>query len=255
MKTLYANGDSFIFGMEIIEDYNREEHNKEYAFPKVIASGLNCETYINNSYNGATNDFIFRNTIFDLLELEKTGTNPEDVFVIIGWSSLHRTEVDGTAWFSKIPNFNLNLNNIFLSEHAPIEFKDFGTMFVNPTCGTVVQTKGKLHSVVEDVVPFCVDYLWTDELQRPQQEARIIALHEFLKSKGYKHIFVNTVDKVDYKIIDTSCVNFYKLNSEAVYNWGSVNHIDRRRMAGHFDAIVHEEYGKILLDYISENLV
>jgi len=255
MKTLYANGDSFVFGMEALEDFSRDENNKEYSFAKHIAVGLKCDTYINNSYNGATNDFIFRNTIFDLIELEKSGVNPEDVFVIVGWSSLHRTEVDGTAWFQKIPHFNENLNNILTNQHAPIEFRDFGTMFVNPTCGVVIGTNEKLYSVVDDIVPFCVDFLWTDGLQLPQQEARIIALHEFLKSKGYKHVFINTVDKVSYKVIDTDCINFYKMHSEAFYNWASTTHAGKQRMASHYGAEVYEEYGKILLDYISENLV
>ena len=65
MKILYANGDSFVFGMECIVDGNQHESNKELAFPKHIANKLNCETYINNAYNGATNEFIFRTTIFD----------------------------------------------------------------------------------------------------------------------------------------------------------------------------------------------
>ena len=66
MDFLYANGDSFVFGMECLEDASTLELNKEYAFPKQLAKRLDCPTYINNAYNGATNDFIFRNTIFDL---------------------------------------------------------------------------------------------------------------------------------------------------------------------------------------------
>lgn len=253
MKTLYANGDSFIFGMEALEDFSRTENNKEYAFAKHVATGLQCDTYINNSYNGATNDFIFRNTIFDLMELEKSGIDPADIFVIIGWTALHRVEFDGTTWFNRIPGFKQNTHK-FVSEDAPEEFKDFGTLFVNPTFGIIVQAAGKLHDIRKDTESFCVDYLWTDRLQIPQQEARIIALHEFLESRGYKHVFLNTVDKVEYFNLDVNCVNFYKLNTEAFYNWASTTHSEKQRMASHYGAEVYDEYGKILLNYILENI-
>ena len=67
MDVLYANGDSFVFGMECIKDFDRAEENKELAFPKHVAGGLGCSTYINNAYNGATNEFIFRNTILSVI--------------------------------------------------------------------------------------------------------------------------------------------------------------------------------------------
>ena len=46
-KLLYANGDSFVFGMECIASTDKSEENKMYAFPKHVSDHLNAETYIN----------------------------------------------------------------------------------------------------------------------------------------------------------------------------------------------------------------
>lgn len=186
MDILYSNGDSFVFGMECLADFSTEEHNKEYAFAKQLADHLNCKKYVNNAYNGATNDFIFRNTIFDLLELEKSGVPPSDVFVLIGWTALHRLEIAGENWYNKIPGWEENKRD--LSWCNVTEFKDFGTLFVNPSSKVVVDTPHGSHDTNKAIIPFCVDYLWHDYLQISQQEARIISLHEFLKSRDRKSV-------------------------------------------------------------------
>ena len=89
-KILYANGDSFIAGMECLGHGDRTSENKEFAFPKHVAVNLSCEQYINNAYPGATNEFIFRRAILDLQELERNGTAPADVFSSPGKPELER---------------------------------------------------------------------------------------------------------------------------------------------------------------------
>lgn len=252
MSTLYSNGDSFVFGMECIEDYSREERNKEYAFPKQVAAGLNCNTYINNAYNGATNEFIFRNTIFDLLELEKQGVDPSTVFVLIGWTSLFRIEIDGEGWYKTIPEYNADPSGI---ENTGVnqEFEDFKTLFVNPSSHTFVHTPKKYHDTDFNVLPFCVDFLWHDNLQIPQQEARILALHGFLKSRGYRHLFVNTCGEFQTDKIDLAISNFYNLDNDSFYKWGSKNCPSEHRANNHFSPKPHIEYGNLLLDHIANN--
>jgi hypothetical protein len=253
MDFLYANGDSFVFGMECINDFSKDEQNKEHAFPKHIADGLGCSTYINNAYNGATNEFIFRNTIFDLLELEKQGIDPSDVFVLVGWTSLHRTEISGDPWYNKIPNYRHNEAHLLTSPDAPGEFRDFRTLFVNPTSSNFVNFGGTRYDTDDDVMPFCVDFLWHDHLQNPQQEARIIALHEFLKSRGYRHLFMNTCGNFQFEMIDNAILNFYNLEIDSFYIWALANYKAEHRANNHFSPIPHAVYGKLLLDYVVKN--
>ena len=97
-KLLYTIGDSFVYGMECLGDRDRSLANKNFAFPKYIADSLGCEIYINNSYPGAPNSFIFKQAVFDILNLENIVKNPKDVFVVIGITSLHRIEVSPDFW-------------------------------------------------------------------------------------------------------------------------------------------------------------
>lgn len=254
MKILYANGDSFVFGMECIDHFSQIEHNKELAFPKHIAVGLNCETYINNAYNGATNEFIFRTTIFDLLQLEKQGISPSEIFVVIGWTSLFRIEIDGNSWYTKqVPGIKpkLQISNI----EAIIEYMNYGTFFVNPRHDLTLRWDGQLYSTNNDIVPFCVDYIWHDHLQNPQHEARLIALHGFLTAKGYKHVFVNTCGEYQFAMLDNGTKNFYKLSSESFYDWAKINHPNEGRKNNHLTPIPHQAYGALLVDYICENIL
>ena len=252
-KYLYANGDSFIFGMECIDEDPKGEENKEFAFPRHVANMLGCETYINNSYTGAPNEFIFRNTIFDLLELEKSGVNPTDVFVIVGWTSLFRLEIDGEAWYETLPYYlQKNKPELIGTKAAPKEFTDSRSLFVNPNSGTYVLYKGKRYDTTYDVNPFCVKYLWNHDLQNPQQEARIIALDQFLKSKGYRYLFVNTCGFFDLNIADKS-KHFYMDLKETFYAWALENYPTHRKQFNHFSPVPHEEYGKLLVEYITKN--
>lgn len=253
MDILYANGDSFVFGMECLDDGSTEERNKEYAFPKQLANRLECNTYINNAYNGATNEFIFRNTIFDLLDLEKRGVDPTTVFVLVGWTSLHRIEIVGDSWYAKIPNYRHNEIHMLTSPDAPGEFKDFKTLFANPSSENFVMHNNIRYSTQNDITPFCVDFLWHDHLQSPQQQARIIALHEFLKSRGYRHLFVNTCSNHEFDLIDSAVPNYYQLADNSFYTWAVANYKQEHRLKNHFSPIPHAAYGDMLFDYVAKN--
>ena len=257
MKILYANGDSFVFGMECMADASMDPLNKELAFPKRIADKLNCKTYINNAYNSATNEFIFRTTIFDLLELEQKGVNPSDVFVVIGWTTLHRFEIEGKTWYQKtLPG--VDPINAVPGIGERMEYVDYNTLFVSPGFHTAIsdpKNPKSFFSTEQDIVPFCVDYVWHDHIQNPQHEARLLALHVFLTAKGYKHIFLNTAGRFQFKMLDTTVENFYKLDTDTFYDWGRIHYPAEIKKYRHFSPVPHLVYGNLLVDYIRENIL
>ena len=260
-KLLYANGDSMLFGMECIDHGSKAEENKQLAFPKHISDALGCSMYINNSHNGATNEFIFKTVLSDLQQLEDNGYNPKDIFVVIGITSLHRIEIDGRGWFGSYKDIQSTLvkmrNENFLG--YPVEFEKYNTMFAQPGLEIDLTLGGKEYSLSKDILPWSVKYLWTENVQLESQEARIIALHEILKLKGYDHIFVNSVCPLERtKHIDLTCKNFYKLDQHghafweyAVTKYGNTE----RRQYNHFSPVPHESFGKELVDYIVTNIL
>ena len=243
--------------MECMADASIDPLNKELAFPKHIADRLNCETYINNAYNGATNEFIFRTTIFDLLELEQQGVKPSDVFVVIGWTALHRFEIEATTWYQKyLPG--IDLTNAVPGIQERMEYADYNTLFVSPGSHTAIGdpgNPGSFFSTEQDIVPFCVDYVWHDRIQNPQHESRLLALHGFLTAKGYKHIFVNATGCFEFKILDTTIKNFYKLDTDTFYDWCESHYPTEIRKFRHVSPIPHVAYGNLLVDYIVKNII
>ena len=255
-KLLYANGDSFVFGMECIDHYDKTPENKELAFSKYLANLMNFDRYVNTAYNGATNEFIFRNTLLDILNFEKQGYAPEDVFVLIGLTSLHRIEVDANRFFEQIPKEFMH-KKVMTDPMFPVEYHKYGTMFVNPGWHFGVkhyESKTEVE-VSKLITPWCSQYVWTECVQLLSQEARILSLHEILKAKGYRHLFVNTVCGLERTSnIDMSNKNFYKLEDDSFYQWAKTNHPDAQRKFNHFDTATHAAYADILHQYILKTL-
>jgi len=255
-KTLYTNGDSFIFGMETIAPGSRDIACKEHSFAKHLSRYLNCETYINKSYNGSSNDHIFKRTIFDLNELEKQGHDPKDTFVLIGWSSLSRIEISGEGWLSKIPNWRSVLDYFKETKDPsyPVEFRDFGVVFCNPQSGITLKVGDKVLDTDNSIVPWAAKYLWDDVLQVPNQEARIIALHELLENRGYAHLFVNTCHPLfNTKNLDFSCKNYYNLDTSSFYDYGCEHYPDQMLIMNHFTEVPHMFYAKKLFKHVQQH--
>jgi len=255
-KILYANGDSFVAGMECLGDGDRSPENKEYAFPKHLAVALGSEQYINNAYSGATNDFIFRQTIFDLQELEKKGTDPAEVFVLVGFTSLHRIELDGQRLFEGYTDIAGHpITRIKETLPAPpVEYTDYGTTFI--TANNVILAKnqqGKIVNVATNVYPFCVKYLWTNPVQQLSQQSRVYALHTLLKLKGYKHVILNTCsDEVEFP----PGPNFFITPDFRSFYEYAINFYPReRRNHNHFSPLPHEMYAKELIKHIKDNIL
>ena len=103
MKLILCEGDSWTAGDIINPDvtlpeeargYVNHQLNDSYRLPKVwpykLGKLLKTEV-INNAVAGSSNDAIVRRTIEKVLELLEDN-KPEDLFVIIGWSSPERKD-------------------------------------------------------------------------------------------------------------------------------------------------------------------
>ena len=243
MKTLYCNGDSFVFGMECLGDHSRDEINKEFAFPAHVRTSLGCTTYINNAYNGATNDFIFRTTVADLIELENSGSDPTDVFVLIGWTSLDRSAIDANPF-----PITKTLN---LTEEAV----DHGIIFINPgfRANLTLPFDDGTVEIAKKIIPFLVNYIWTEPVLLPTHQAQVACLEEFLKSKGYRYAFVSTCGNYNnFKLLQNS-THWFRPLEKTFAQWAISNHSWNLRAEHHFGTETHTEFGKLLVDYITKN--
>ena len=254
----YANGDSFVFGMECVADCDLSIENKELAFPKHLCELLGYNTYVNNAYCGATNDFIFRRTLFDIAEYEKKGVDLTSMFVLIGITSLHRIEIDADRFFEKIDpsHFKEMKSHIWY----PREDADHGTYFVNP--GTTFSIRDRKGNAVADakaeVIPWATQYVWTEKVQMPAQEARILALHEILKAKNINHLFVNTVcplERTTTDYVDYQGKNFFNITTSSFTNWAKQHYPTDQRRCAHWGPNTHNEYAKELCKHIQENIL
>jgi len=254
-KILYASGDSFVAGMECLGDGDRRPENKELAFPKHLATALNCEQYINSAGHGATNDFIFRRTILDLQDLERDGIDPADVFVVVGFTSLNRIEVDGDNFVSGyLDKADKPMSRFTTDPVPPDEFIEYGTVFLTPNNILIGKTPaGKLVNMSDNVYPFCVRYLWTDPVQVPSQLARIDALHTFLKLKGYAHVILSTCsDEVEFP----NNPNFFNtFGTRSFYEYGLAMHPDDLMPHNHFGATTHKTYADELISHVKNSIL
>lgn len=255
MTALYCMGDSFVFGMEIFGDSNREERNKEMSFPRYVANALDCDTYINSAYNGATNEFIFKTTISDLIELEKTHIDPKDTFVIVGWTSLVRTEVDAEGFYSCNPFSNPSEIQKELERFTQSpEAVDHGVQFISPFLEILItHEKGKKHTDLGDfVLPWLTRFLWTDKVMIPAQQARMAALEGFLKSRGYRYVFVATCGDYSFPLLEESKHYFWP-DEKTFHNYALRHYPAHQRAEQHFSAAPHNGFGELLVDYITKN--
>jgi len=243
-QTFYANGDSFVYGMEILGDQDDSPENKDLSFSKSMSRAMNSTHYINNAYCGATNEFIFRKTLRDLTLMLDQGQDPGELFVLVGITSLYRIEVVGRGLKSYVgPEFN----------SLRAEYRDFGTLFFNPKNKMRIDVGRRSVALDELIVPWATQFLWDDDLLLEQQWARFTGLKSFLDLNHIDHLFVNTTQSVD-KLEQTSSAfgtnSIYGLD-QSFAQWGRVNYPDQVRQASHFGPAVHQVYGQVLMDHLA----
>jgi hypothetical protein len=229
-----------------------DQKNKEFAFPAYLSKSLNCQTYINNANCGATNEFIFRKTILDLLAFEKQGQDLKDIFVVIGITSLHRTEVDAESIRQLINPHNMKYYQD--NDNFPQEIVKYNTLFVNPTSMLSISKNVFSNKIVDtrNIIEFLAKYLWTEQVQLESQEARILALQNFLNFKKINYLFVNTVCPLERTTnLDLTDPHLYKLDLDSFFDFSVINYPDERQPFNHFTRVPHEAYAKILYEYIN----
>jgi len=250
-KILYANGDSFVFGMEILGNDDRNFENKNKSFAAHLANSLG-RTLINNSYNSCTNDFIFRKTIIDLENFIKEGTKPDDIFVVIGWTALHREEIVARH---VLDYYHAGKAYKFKSDSQ--EHTDFGTFFISPSHSQKMRivANGTVQTIdiVKDAAEFCSMFFWEDDFQQEKAESKILALQNYLEHKGFRYLFVNTCGTYkEFKLIDHTNPRIFSF-AHSFFEWGKEKYPKNIRLKNHFDEIPHKDYADLLLDYITKN--
>jgi hypothetical protein len=240
--------------MEIFGHGNKEERNKELSFAKHVADDLGCDTYINSAYNGATNEFIFRTTISDLIELEKTMIDPKDTFVMIAWTSMTRIELDANGFYGANPfqSQDPHQQELEQSTQAP-EAIDHKVAFVSPFLEMLITKANKESIDLSDyVLPWLTRFIWTDPVLVPAQQARMVAMEAFLKSRGYRYVFVATCGDYSFPLLEDNGHYFWP-EERTMHDFCLKHFPNHQRQQQHFDEVPHAAFGKLLVDYITKN--
>ena len=265
-KILYANGCSFTFGMEILGDDDDTLENKQFAYPAEIGKLLNINQIRNASYCGATNEFIFRKTIENLLEMEELGNNPRDTFVVIGWTSINRAELSGLDWTINAVRDKL-LHNLKLKERRDIqkyepnanEFSHFGTYFVSPNRGVAFKDS---YFITDDIIDFLVEYVWEDDLEYEKWFVQQEALQNFLNHRGYDFLMFNATGKFELDKFNPWTKNLMKNFNYSSYidpinfsmfDWVNEFYPNEIMAASHPSKKAHQKFAEYLYQYINNN--
>lgn len=236
IKCVYANGDSFVFAQgidgippspETIYDFN--EIKRTYGYPGIIARELGAEEYVNNSLPGGSNDRMIRTSVVDLIELS-TRFKPEEILVLIGWTSAERREF-----------FSLSSGYIpFLINCPPVEKHIL-----------------KLYDIYSA-------YFNSEREQVDRYFTQLILLQQFLKSRGFKYLFTESIitllnrelpipimevqgyenykDQVDMKHYITPCFSYF--NHQCGYDVTSCGHAPKEG---------HAAWANHLLNYMRDH--
>jgi|TARA_B100000287_G_scaffold430952_1_gene487222 lysophospholipase L1-like esterase len=165
-KLVYCDGDSWTAG-DIVDptlfgDNKAEVHhpdNEQYRLPRVwphkLGKLLNVKV-LNKAFAGSSNDGIVRRVLPNVLKL-LTQYKPEQLFVIIGWSSPERKDFFyDSEWKTIYPNEYKSLDeNNEIDKFKKIYFK----------------------------------YFWEEEEYTQRYIEQNLLLHNFLVSKNVKHYF------------------------------------------------------------------
>lgn len=264
-KLLYANGDSFTFGMEILGNNNREQENKNHAYPKLLANKLGIPEVYNGAFLGAPNEFIFRQTMFELIELENQGHKPEDILVVVGWTVPFRAEVNlktsvedsrvQAKVISDDPKALVNLT-------AYPEFNAWGNIFISAFAGTKYQVDKNTAIDITDVRDFHVDFVWDWDLEYNKWFSYVIALEHFLKARGYDFVFFNAIHpfNLDLDKLNSQSKRYrHLLQGDNYFNfldwgwsdWGQKKFPDTVTQYGHFTGEMHDRFSDMLVKHIT----
>jgi hypothetical protein len=263
-KILYANGDSFTFGMEILGDHSQVIENNDLAYPAILNKLLNIEVNRNEAYCGATNEFIFRKTIQNLLEMEATGINPKDVFVVIGWTAICRTEINAVHLIENILQGEMTLQELKDISLLCPELRNFETFFIAAGSNITLEYKEKnRNDFVPAVVEFLVNYIWRDDLEYEKWFVQQESLKNFLNNKGYDFLMLNTTQKFEIdnfnswtkELMKTFDSRYIDPINFSMYDWVKECYPQETMKYRHPTKKAHQKFAEYLYQYIVDNNV
>jgi hypothetical protein len=253
--------------MEILGDNDITLENKQFAYSAELAKLLNIANVRNEAYCGATNEFIFRKTIENLLEMESLGNDPKETFVLIGWTSICRAELSGINWTKDTIEDAANLSNIKVSDINDLvdfdeQFKRFGTYFVSPTRQVIFELKEKTYSFTDEVIDFLVNYIWIDDLEYEKWFVQQEALKNFLTHKGYNFLMLNATQKYDFEnfngwtknLMNTfDCTRYIDPIEFSMCDWVKTFYPNEQMKFKHPTKKAHQKFAEYLYQYIIDN--
>ena len=165
-KLLYCDGDSWtagdivdpkLFGDNVAEVHHPD--NEQYRLPRVwphkLGKLLDVKV-LNKAHAGSSNDGIVRRVLPNILRL-LTQYKPNELFVIIGWSSPERKDFFyNDEWRTMYPN-----------EYNELDEKDD----------------------IDKFKKIYFKYFWSEREYTSRYIQQNLLLHNFLKDKGVKHLF------------------------------------------------------------------
>lgn len=254
MKTLFAIGDSLTAGAECIGDKDMTELNKEHAYPMYVANKLKFDTCINKALPRASNDWITRKCVLELEELKRRGQDLKDCFVLVGWSSINRTEVNIRSILDQVavdPEIKLE----FMPDLQHAEMNLFSSLFVNANSDpTKVKGDGGLFiETCHEVKNFSGKYLWDYELEYEKWYSNIQLLRSYLEQNVGNFLFHNNIHKCEVHSDTYNFKNYFQPRDESFNEWATTNEYSRMKLS-HPVEKAHGDYSKLLVKYIEDNL-
>jgi hypothetical protein len=173
-KLILCDGDSWTSGdminPELKVTWVNDPTNDSYRLPKVwphmLGKLLNTEV-LNISQAGSSNDGIVRRTLDNVNHYLEQGNNPEELFVIIGWSSPERKDF-----------YYRNPRDMY---HCHWE-----TLYPNQLEQSFEHDKDLKSFYEKYIINF-----WNPEEYISRYIQQILFLHYFLSSNNIKHKFFN----------------------------------------------------------------
>lgn len=113
MKCLYANGDSWTYGEEIVDGSSDNLTVKYYnTWPFFLSQHLDISICVNEALGGGNNERIVRKTLDFIFKWVKDEKNPSDLLVVIGWTSPERCDVGFKGVDGKIVHSSVTPSDI-----------------------------------------------------------------------------------------------------------------------------------------------
>lgn len=247
IECLYAGGDSYTAGVEIQDDQSFDESNKALSYPMYLADKLKIKKCDNRALPNASNDFIARKAILDLEGYKEKQINLSNVFVIIGWTDIYKTEISLNEIKQQIKN-DEEYRFELMSDVDCAEYHLFGTKFVTPN----VNESGKLLSdVSREAIDWLSSYMWDYELEYEKWYANIIMLKNYLENNNCKFLFHNTKQRCDVISNIYKFDNYYQPTGESFDEWCNSGNYERRKL-GYPVEEAHGNFSDVLLEYIKE---